>query len=138
MKCCEKLSKIESNWVELNNNELMFTQFDSSLLNFVQVFAKFHSILLEKTISSKNDEQPVIWKCSKPLAWLMYGKFVHALAQDKRSRVAGVGSSQTPGVGHAERLQNPAKFCKIPQNPAKFRKIPQSFRKIPQNSAKFP
>ena len=44
-------------------------QFGSILLNFTifsRMFTQFYS---EFQISSKNDEKPVNWKCSKPLAW---------------------------------------------------------------------
>ena len=63
MKFRDKLVKLSD--IE---NEIIFIQFESILLNFIQMFANVRSNLLETAISSTNDEQQVNWNCSKPLA----------------------------------------------------------------------
>ena len=50
MKLCEDVSEFESNWVKIS----------SLLLNVTQMFAKFHSILLQTSILSKNGENQQI------------------------------------------------------------------------------
>ena len=64
-----ELSEIESNWIKNNSFLLNLTKFHSIPLIFTNYFAKFHSILLEIPISSKNDENAVNWKCGKPVVW---------------------------------------------------------------------
>ena len=65
------LSEIEWNLVKINVCLLNVIQCHSISLMLTHMFAKFHSILLKKTISSTNDEHPVNWNCGKPLAWSM-------------------------------------------------------------------
>ena len=63
-----KLNQIESIWIKISSFLLKLIQFRSSLLVF---FVNVHSIFLRNSISSKNDEQPTNWKCSKPVAWVL-------------------------------------------------------------------